>query len=182
MHEIWKDVEGFEGVYQVSNHGKVRSLPRVVTQKNRGGGFHAQKKPGKIVKGALNSKGYLRVSLGGKAVFVHRLVATHFVPNPLDKEQVNHEDGDKLNNRADNLNWKTNQENRDHAVSNNLHRVSKGEERDSAILTDEDIRWIRKHAQKHHPTMSYKMVADKFNVTPQHIGNIVKGKKWSHVQ
>ncbi len=59
-----------------------------------------------------NSKGYLRVQIGGKNLFVHRLVAEKYVPNPYNKTQVNHIDGDKTNNAANNLEWVDNQENR----------------------------------------------------------------------
>lgn len=68
-----------------------------------------------------NGKGYLRVSIGGKLMFVHRLVAQKYIPNPEGKEQVNHKDGNKLNNCVKNLEWMTNQENREHAVKNKLH-------------------------------------------------------------
>lgn len=66
------------------------------------------KRTGRILKGQPNGKGYLRVSIGGKLQFVHRLVAIKYIPNPENKEQVNHIDGNKLNNCADNLEWVTN--------------------------------------------------------------------------
>lgn len=76
---------------------------------------------GHILKPQLNGKGYLRVSIGKQLMFIHRLVAQKYVPNPENKLQVNHKDGNKLNNYYENLEWVTNQENRNHAVENDLH-------------------------------------------------------------
>lgn len=96
MKEIWRDIEGFGGCYQVSNMGRVKSLNYNHTGKE------------KIMK-AKKDKGYLRVQLykDGKPKFysVHRLVATSFLPNPNNLSQVNHIDEDKSNNIVDNLEW-----------------------------------------------------------------------------
>ena len=96
MIEIWKDIEGYENLYQVSNLGRVKSLNYNHTGKE------------KIMK-AKKDKGYLRVQLykDGKPKFysVHRLVATSFLPNPNNLSQVNHIDEDKSNNIVDNLEW-----------------------------------------------------------------------------
>ena len=73
----------------------------------------------------LSQKGYPRVNLKNKVVFVHRLVGKYFIPNPLNKPQINHIDGVKTNNHASNLEWVTNQENRDHAVKTGLHGAKK---------------------------------------------------------
>ena len=79
------------------------------------------KHTGHILLGQPNGKGYLRVSISGKLMFIHRLVAEKYIPNPNNYEQVNHKDGNKLNNNVDNLEWVTNQQNRNHAVENELH-------------------------------------------------------------
>lgn len=123
MMEHWSDIEGYNGLYQVSKLGNIR---RVV-----GGGsikymaFHINRSPWQKV-------GYLRVSLTldgkQKSYYVSRLVAEAFIPNPENKPQINHIDGNTLNNRSDNLEWCTNQENCKHAcdIGLNLGRTGKG--------------------------------------------------------
>jgi hypothetical protein len=121
--EQWRDVQGYEDHYQISSLGRVRSKDvhgnRCPTC-NR-----TSKKKGRIRKLAVNTGGYLAVSLGkgesSKNHRVHRLVALHFVPRVDGKPEVNHKDGDKVNNRADNLEWVTNLENIQHAVRLGLH-------------------------------------------------------------
>ena len=118
--EIWKDVKGFEGIYQISNLGRFRSLDRRVYQKKRGNKFVKQIYKGKIIKGWIQNTGYLTVDIKGKKCSIHRLVAEHFIENTMNKEQVNHIDGNKLNNRVDNLEWCTIKENVQHAFKTGL--------------------------------------------------------------
>lgn len=115
--EVWKDIKGYEGLYQVSNLGNVRSLDRSVKRANG-----RLKKKGKLLKLTPNSSGYLRVLLKadgvGKYWFVHRLVALHFVDNPRESKNniVNHLDCNFLNNSVDNLEWTTPLGNARHAI------------------------------------------------------------------
>lgn len=102
---IWMDIPSAP-CYQVSDDGYIRSLPDI---DHRG-----QFMSGRILKPKLNAKGYLTLQIRGKSYRVHRLVAGAFVPNPNGKPQVNHRDGIKTNNRADNLEWSTNGENQKH--------------------------------------------------------------------
>lgn len=104
--EIWKDVSGYEGLYQVSNKGRVRSLDHTTTHR----GFD-HKKRGKILSVRKDGKGYhqYRLYKNGKSWYpkAHRLVAEHFIDNPNNFPQINHIDEDKDNNSVNNLEWCT---------------------------------------------------------------------------
>lgn len=106
--EIWKDVVGYEGIYQVSNLGRVKSLPRNGTIKQE-----RILKPHRV-QGYLLAELFNRGAHKGKRI--HRLVAEAFIPNPDNKREVNHIDGDKHNNRVENLEWVTSSENQLHAA------------------------------------------------------------------
>lgn len=101
--EIWKAIEGYEGLYEISNYGRVKSLDRI--------GHGGRKLKGRILKKAKNKDGYFVVDLDShgkrKQFRVHRLVATAFIPNPNNYPCVNHKDENKLNNNVDNLEWCT---------------------------------------------------------------------------
>ena len=110
MNEIWKDIVGYEGLYQVSNLGNVKSLNYRRTGKER------------ILKPVNNGCGYLQVNLcknWNRRLFrIHRLVANAFLENPDNKSDVNHKDEDKTNNCVDNLEWMTRKENNNFGTRN----------------------------------------------------------------
>jgi hypothetical protein len=103
QEEVWKDVPGYEGMYQASSFGRVRSPYQ------RGKGIYT-------LKPVMSSSGYFTVNIKGKMPTVHRLVAKAFIPNPEVKRCVNHKDGIKTNNNLDNLEWVTHKENLHHAI------------------------------------------------------------------
>lgn len=120
--EIWKDIKGFEGIYQVSNMGNVRSLDRTVHYKNGRKRFYK----GQILAPHIETLGYLSVCLlkNSKRTYVriHRLVADAFMTNNHQKPEVNHIDGNKKNNAVSNLEYATHSENMQHAVKNGLKK------------------------------------------------------------
>lgn len=116
MKEIWKDIVGYEGLYQVSNLGRVKSLARV--DKNKNGRPLPIKE--RILSPRDNGVGYYGVSLCRSSIqkrcLIHRLVAQHFIENQGDKPMVNHKDGDPSNNTVSNLEWVTMRENVCHGL------------------------------------------------------------------
>lgn len=121
--EIWKDIEGYDGDYQVSNHGRVRSFKQQTTR---------------ILKGSLNKRtGYYRVSLcknnKRKIKKIHRLVGIYFVDNPNNKPEINHKDGDKSNNYYKNVEWNTSKENINHAFKMGLMKKGKQHHKSKAV-------------------------------------------------
>jgi hypothetical protein len=108
--EIWKDIRGYEGLYRVSNLGRVRSKTKLLHLNTNTYGY----------KHVTLSKGNVQ-----KTVLVHRLVASAFIENPIGLPQINHKDGDKRNNTVGNLEWVTQGENNRHAIKNNLRKAKK---------------------------------------------------------
>ena len=129
--EIWKPISGYKGYYEVSNLGRVRSVtrmiertnPRMSNQKN----LYTYK--GKLTPFWITKKGYCRCSLNIDGIkknhLVHQLVARAFINNPQNKEQVNHINCVKTDNRIENLEWVTNYENYIHSVENGLRYYQK---------------------------------------------------------
>lgn len=124
--EAWKFIQGYEGLYQVSSLGRIKSVARC--RKNNGNSQTLMEE--RLLKQSKNNKGYCRVELckdGARKPFsVHRLVADAFVINPLNKPEVNHIDEDKSNNKADNLEWCTTKENINHGEHNRKSSITRG--------------------------------------------------------
>jgi hypothetical protein len=166
--EVWKDIKGFEGHYQVSNLGNVRSCDRV--RKGRGDSVVPLK--GKLMNFKLKF-GYREVHLRNNEVnvywTVHRMVAKAFIPNPDNLPVVNHKDGNKLNNKVDNLEWATFQQNAIHAIENGLSNVHNGK----AIYTPEFKQKVFDY--KNQTGCSIMELSRVFNISPRTAGRIAQG-------
>ncbi|UGO48010.1 HNH endonuclease [Bacillus phage vB_BanS_MrDarsey] len=173
----WKDLKGYEGLYQVSDTGELRSLDRreLCTRKDGQQFFRSRK--GKTLVLSKDDDGYLVTSISKdgnpKGIKIHRLVAEAFIPNPENKEQVNHIDGNKENNHVDNLEWSTNHENITHAVETKL-RNDKGVNNNNAKLSLEDVKYIKENYQPRHKEFGAKALAEKFGVHSITIGKVAK--------
>jgi len=134
MEEIWKDINGYNGIYSVSNNGRIRANASV----RMCGRHKTAKKKEKILK-PKNHIRYFGATLckdgGKKQVLIHRIVATAFLPNPLNLPQVNHINSDSLDNRVENLEWCTALENQRHSISKG-RKKSGGEHGQAKILLD----------------------------------------------
>ena len=113
--EKWKDIKGFEGIYQVSNKGNIRSLDRtVIYSDGRKANFKGKE------MSISDKTDYPLCKMNNKTYKIHRLVAKAFIPNPKNKAEINHKDGDKHNNDVLNLEWVTREENIQHAFANGM--------------------------------------------------------------
>lgn len=130
MQEIWKDITGYEGIYQVSNLGRVKSLDHL----RKNGKASYQKQKGRMLKQnnrpSTSHHNYKYVGLHRKGYYVHRLVAQAFIPNPNNLPYVNHKDGNTVNNCVDNLEWVTAKQNTQHAIENGLMKCACKEQMD----------------------------------------------------
>jgi hypothetical protein len=134
----------------------------------------------RVLKGFIHPKGYKHYFLGnGDCSKAHRLVAEAFVPNPDNKPEVNHIDGNKLNNSAENLEWVTHLENMQHAKRTGLHKLPFGENARRAILTQEQVEYIRKFYKKRDPEYGQTALGRKFNVTNSCVWRIVHNDNWN---
>lgn len=166
INEIWRDIEGYEGLYQISNLGRVKS-------------FHDGKES---IRVQMISRGYYRLILYDNNRYhnyaVHRLVAEAFIPNPENKPTVNHIDGNKKNNNVSNLEWATWAEQSQHMVRTGLcHR--KGKNAHCVKLTDEQVLEIRKKYKFRKYTTV--MLGKEYNVVPATIGAIIRKSNWKHL-
>lgn len=171
MEELWKDIPGFAGRYQVSNLGKIKSL-----NYNRSG------RPG-IIKLCRSKKGYLRTTLwfgkNRKTMTVHRVVSLVFIDNPKDLKEVNHIDGDKENNAVQNLEWCTRGGNIKHAYKQGL-RSAQGGNNANAKLKESDVLKIRGVFAKE-KTPTFKSIAQEYKVSPSTIKKVVTRQSWPQI-
>ena len=163
------------GRYMISNHGNLRSLDREDSI--------GRKVKGRELKLTLKPDGYLDVMLckDGKKLTckVHRLVATTFLENTDDKRTVNHIDGNKINNRVDNLEWATDSEQQKHAVTIGLR--PKGEQCYNSKLTDDVVKEIRERRATNPKLWTQSKLAEEYGVDQSQISRIIHRKTWAHI-
>lgn len=184
MKEIWKSVNGFEGFYEVSNLGNIRSVDRIETMTLKDGTKRKRAKKGKVLKLFLDGKGnYLQanLSVGGKCkmVLAHRLVAMAFLPNPNSLPEVNHKDENKHNNCIDNLEWC------DHKYNNNYGSKkgqTRGEKNPQNKFTEDMIRDIRENYIPYDKEFGATSFHKKYGISLTHVCAIAKGRRWGHLE
>lgn len=164
--ELWKDIKGFEDNYEVSSSGKIRRKDRLTTYKN---GKIVNYKS-KILKLIIGEDGYYKVNLyknDKMSTFrVNRLVAQAFISNPLNLPQVNHEDGNKLNNNDWNLKWCDEYYNLNHSYETGLKKIK---------LTKENVNEIKTLYKE--GNLTQKEIGIIYNVNKEHINNIINNRK-----
>lgn len=147
MTEIWKDVPGYESIYEVSSLGRVRSVDRTISKRGNRGSTYSTVIKGRIRRQKLTKFGYLEIALSnGKRkdmshLRMNRLVAVAFIPNPNNLPEVHHIDHDKTNNQVGNLRWVTSSENTKEAIKAGRHHggFKVGVNHHNAKFTDDQI-------------------------------------------
>lgn len=169
-NEIWKPITGFEGYYEVSNYSRIKGLDRVDCM--------GQRRKEAIMSQQLDKDGYTYTSLARErkdsTKRPHRLSSIEFIPNPNNYPQVNHKDGNKINNHIDNLEWCTNQQNIDHAIAIGL-RDGRGIKNYGCVLTESQV------VEIYNSKLPNKELSKLFGVGALAIGRIKHGKTWGHL-
>ncbi len=162
LNEIWKSINGYEGIYNVSNYGRVKNV-----------------KTKRILKFDIHKDGYHRYRLSNngevKNLFSHRLVAIAFLENKENRPVVNHKDGIKSNNFVGNLEWCTHSENTIHAYETGLWSPTIGEDCSYSKLNNSSADEIKEDILS---GMRYDTIAEKHDISPSTISMINTGKRW----
>lgn len=181
-YERWKDIVGYEGFYQISNKGRVRSLDRYVPIVRSRSIFYIQFVKGRTLKLQTDHYGYLVANLRRngrkKENKIHRLIAIAFIPNPHNKPVINHKDGTKTNNSIRNLEWCTQADNLRHAIRTGLITKNYGN-RNYTKLSKSDVLKIDRLLKT--TGLTYMQIATKYGVSKSAISSISLGMTWSKV-
>ena len=174
--EVWKDIKEYEGLYQVSNQGQIRSLEKWYGNSPR---------EAKLLKQCISTRGYFRVGLRKstnkkRMVSVARLVAFAFVQNINNKPQVNHKDGNKANNSSANLEWCTMRENNIHALRNKLRIMPNGEDCSFSQISNLQARAIKDYILTN-PSLKPTAIARTFKVSRNIVRSIQEERAWAHL-
>ncbi len=178
MEEIWKDVAGYEGLYQVSNMGGVKRLSFITYNK-----YYKREtihKENHLRPTPHYQNNYLSVMFSKnkkqKRIMVHRLVAIHFISNPNNYRTVNHKNGNKQQNCVSNLEWMSHKQNVNHAIEIGL-MDNAGENNGQCKITEKEAKEIKNLKGK----LSSAKVAQTYGLSSSHILRIWSGKKWAHI-
>lgn len=173
--EIWKDIPGYEGLYQASTEGRIRSLDKYIQYSNGRQVFHK----GKVLKLFERKDGYLKITLHknvkSKTHLVHRLILTVFDRLPKEGEEGNHCDGDKSNDCISNLEWVT-------RIDNMRHRINiLGKSQiNRYVLTNGEVKEIKILLKQGH--LSQREIAKRYNISESVVSGIKLGKAWRNIE
>lgn len=174
--EEWRPVVGWEGAYEVSSDGRVRSVVRIVKMGNGAGSMRTI--GGDIMSSCIANNGYTKISLKfgskSKTTSIHRLVAEAFIACEKTGMQVNHIDGNKLNNHVANLEWVTPGENTRHSISILGNSVTGGDNANAKLTSSQVVEIVKRHRSGESP----KSLACEFGVSQTHISRIMAGCSW----
>ncbi len=182
MDEVFKDIVGYEGIYQISNLGNVKSLERTCLVRRKSNSIRLVKE--RILKPSKNTGGYLQVMLysnngathsKGNWHLLHRLIAIAFITNPKNKREVNHVNGTKADNRLENLEWATPKENSQHAYINKMKLPLMGETNGNSILTGSKVLDIKNRLKNGE---SIHFLSTCYSVSASTISHIKTGRSW----
>lgn len=181
MPEQWRDIPGYEGYYQASNRGRIRSLDRTVVDL---GGRRTRQIPGRVIKGYVNAVGYRMYTLsvdGNETRFLgHQLVTAAFLGPCPDKHEVHHINGDPLDNRPQNLEYVTRKQHiRKTAEDWGRHPVARGSKCALAKLVEpqvKEIKWLL-----HNSSLSHRQMGKHYNVHKSTIRAIASKRTWKHI-
>jgi len=162
--EVWKQIKGYEGRYLVSNYGRIKSMPNKSWSTER------------ILKPVNQTYSFIDLCKDGKVkkLTIHRIVANAFIDNPLNKPDVNHINGNKHDNRLENLEWVTKSENQRHAVKLGLINC-KGTKNSQSKLSEEKVIKI------YNSDMRTSELSKIYNISPSTICDIRHNRSWTHI-
>jgi DNA-binding NarL/FixJ family response regulator len=179
MQEIWKDIAGYEGLYQISNLGNVKSLERKI-RANKHGGIKTIKE--RLLSICYNEHGYKIVNLWKDNKFitqrVHRLIANAFIPKVDGKPFINHKNSIRDDNRIENLEWCTQKENMQHAYNSGSKKQKNCENHHCAKLKNAQVLEIRRLYKIGYTN---KQISNMFNINSGTISTIVNNRSWKRL-
>lgn len=171
VNEIFVPVKGYEGYYEISNLGRLKSVERIDCR--------GQRRKEMIKAPVLDSKGYHIYTLSKdkikRTIKAHRLIASHFIPNPESKPFINHIDNNTVNNSLDNLEWCTAKENSEHCVNQGRKIGKRGSSSHFAKLTESQVLEI------YHSEKSVTQLAIDYNIVQSAVSNIKQHRRWKHI-